>query len=154
MKNEKSKQKETKKISPIELLDEVLIIFNTTQYNSLHLIALSNLLKEKNIDIPQILLMDIVSKLEVDGFIKKSKAETISVNGHVINDVPFYLITIEGEIFQLKNGYKGVNERTILEKAKDERRDWLMIRGTWVAGIGACLLVAWEIFKYFFLEHH
>ncbi len=63
-----------------------------------------------------------------------------------------YSITFDGKIFCKQGGYANAAEMERQKMKSQNRKDWLMILGTWLAGLGAFFLVGWEIYKKFFLE--
>ena len=79
----------------------------------------------------------LISKLEKDGYLRCR-----------FKDI--YIITAEGFLF---DGYV----KQAITNAKTEKRitrnENLLIRGTWFAGIAAILLLAWQIFQYYYPAH-
>jgi len=79
----------------------------------------------------------LMNKLERDGYV-----------AHTTGDL--YTITAEGFLF---DGYV----KQAITDAQNERRivrnENLLIRGTWFAGFAALLLLAWQIFQYYYPAH-
>jgi hypothetical protein len=99
--------------------------------------------------------ISILMKLEKDGYVLSKK------NINNINEVEDYLkvsidkiyvASFEGKfLLQIQKGYVGLNRITRRKNRNQILKDWLLIVGTWMAGIGALALVGWEIYKTFFL---
>lgn len=57
----------------------------------------------------------------------------------------------KGEMLVLDGGYENLYRRNETRRINQIRREILLIVGTLVAGLGAIALVAWEIYKRFYL---
>lgn len=140
--------------SPIKQLDVLLsLFFKNKQFHSFRDISRLEELKEiAQSDIPLIL-----DKLIDDGYVKEY--QNAFQGGVDIERWSSYNITFYGKLFFKSGGYEEkervdkininkIESDLILRKRNDHR----LVIGTFVVGIGALALVAWELIKYFFLE--
>jgi len=89
----------------------------------------------------------ILDKLVKDMFITKFK--DIDINGH---EIEVYSQNIEGILFSAKGGYSGEITRNAIQIRNANRKDWLIIIGTWLAGGGSILLCVVELIKHYSWE--
>ena len=76
-------------------------------------------------------------KLDKDGYVRS-----------ITDDI--WVITADGFIFQ---GYVKQAITDAQTEKRIMRNENLLIRGTWFAGIAAILLLAWQIFQYYYPPH-
>lgn len=144
-------------LSSIQKLDVVLFLFNPpSDSRGLHKVHIMDLIKEKNIQTTDRLLNEILYKLVKDEYLRTQPGEAL----HGLNKVKtdYYLLTLDGEIFQTVTGgyeteYKSFNAKRKLDdyyrKSSDEKAKRLNIY-TLVLGIGTIGLVLFEILKFFY----
>lgn len=139
-----------KQLTSIELLDEVLGLFNSSsKFIGTHRIQISDLIRAKNFDVDYGLLTEILVKLEKDGYLRLYLGD-VQLPNQKLKDVPFYVLTIEGELFIEKGKY---TQKMINDDRNESRRwsnDYWLIRGTWAAGIAGIFLFLMEVVKFFF----
>lgn len=61
-------------------------------------------------------------------------------------------INFDGILFKESGGYQITKNNTQKENRIKSVKDWLLIGGTWLAGLGALSLTIWEIYKHFYLH--
>lgn len=137
----------------IENLNTVLDVFDssnsTTLLMGLKLNEIEGHIKGETIILSRRLLKEILFKLEKDGYLKIEE-EPIKIPTTGIVPVDFYYITIEGELFRNSGGYVKAFEREIRQKKIQNLKDWLLIWGSWIAGLGTLALAGVEIWKLVF----
>jgi hypothetical protein len=152
-------------LSPMQRLDEVLKImyppnnevaktFNRYQIKD-KLEESKGRLKITNEEVTAISnqLSQIIDKLEDDGYIYYDKdvfKKDVELRGD--DAMKNYMITFEGELFNLDGGYVTHAEKEKLRKRIQNLKDYLLIVGSCGAAIGTIGLLVWEIYKTFFLE--
>lgn len=62
------------------------------------------------------------------------------------------MLTALGYYFIADKGYTEASKRKKSQKRTQNLKDWLLIIGTWLAGLGAIFLVAWEIYQKIILD--
>jgi len=149
------------KLSPIELLDKVLYIFDSSsKHIGMHRIQIKDLLEARGIILIDGLLTEMLFKIEKDGFLRHELGDVQLLNQKV-KDIPFYILTFEGELMQLSGGYaqkskndeyKNIRLEKIESAAKANRKTvtfltWIIAAGTLVAAV----YYAIEILKHFSL---
>jgi len=63
-----------------------------------------------------------------------------------------YTLTYDGMMFNQTGGYKRQREITVKNESRKDFFDKMLLYGTWAIAIGALALVAWEIYKTYFLH--
>ncbi len=102
-------------------------------------------------------LAGVVNMLESDGLIKKLISDELKVKyENEIGYIPasrftFIVITIKGDLFYAKGGYKGAYENEKRQKVSQDLKDILLIGGSWIASIAGVGLLFFEYVK---LNHH
>lgn len=133
-------------MSPIEKLDSVLNFIATSDFSTIAN-PVKNIHHEferrKKVPIQYSEFIKILNRLSKDGYLEKS----IGSNG--ANE---YELTFDGQVFQQEGGYTKFFNDAKSENRIKKMKDWLLILGTWLTGIGALALVAWEIIKTFCLK--
>jgi|GEM_PF-1813528 len=81
----------------------------------------------------------ILDQLAIDGYVYKNTRDSWQ---------PMYSITYQGKKFWKKGGYKANAEIDRKKMRTQIVKDWLLIVGTWAAGIGAIGLCAVEVIKH------
>lgn len=137
-------------LSLLQLLDEVLLLLHNSsaRYTGLHRVAISDLLKAKGIDVSYGMLTELINKLERDKYIRHELGDVFTPQKQ--SDIPFYILTIEGEMAIHQQGYVGMYHascRTENRKVQNERS---LTWATWGAAIGTLSLTLWEIYSHFF----
>lgn len=107
------------------------------------------LLNEKHVNIEERLLIEILFKLEKDQYLRSVSDGHIRRNEiDYYADPKIYTLTFEGELFLLSGSYNGGLKRnkiieTINAKKQNlkSRNDYLLVVGSWLAGIGTIGLV-------------
>lgn len=98
----------------------------------------------------------ILDKLHSDGYVHQTEHENspepVGFGRVKIVTDKFYSINFKGKIFVQSGGYsislKTGNRKNQIQNLKD----WLMIFGTWLAGLGAFAYIVWEIYKHYYLH--
>ena len=100
----------------IEKLNEVLFLFKLeSEYQGLNRFEIDKRLKEKNIEVSYRLLTEILHKLIKDQYLRTERGKAYLPNP---TETDYYLLTLEGEIFQSNGGF--------LRKLEDEEYErWL-----------------------------
>ena len=101
------------------------------------------------------LIVEVLDRLIADGFVKESITTlAMGVNYY------FYLITFDGRFFYDNGGYKGQKEKeeaavfySQLKEKTAQRNERLLVRGTWAAAVVGLLVLAWQVFTYFYPGH-
>jgi hypothetical protein len=140
-----------KQITIIELLDEILWLLeiSSAKHSGVHRKQIADLIKSQDIDVPFTLLNEALFKLEKDKFIRHEPGDVV-VNFQK-EQTKYYMLTIEGELAKQKNGYAGIIEREKFQKKIQNRKDWLLIVGSYLAGVGTILLFFVEVYKIYHL---
>ncbi|MEO6836807.1 MAG: hypothetical protein ABI185_00360 [Ginsengibacter sp.] len=130
---------------PIKVLDDtlnrLLLLKNDTP---LTLKELHKLFSDENLNVED--FKAIINKLERDHYLDSSFYQNNPIN------LKLYRISFEGILLVKNNGYQSIFNIQANQKKTQNRKDWLMIAGTWIAGIGALVLTAWEIYKHYCLH--
>lgn len=90
-------------------------------------------------------LEQIVEKLRGDGYVYVVDSH-MYVTTKEIQPGWYIRRTFNGEIFILDGGYVTLYERVKRRRKIQNLKDWLLIFGTWVAGVAAFLLLIWQVF--------
>lgn len=128
-----------KLISPdtIFLLDKTLEIITTNcdieTSRMLKLDVSKILMDEHGIPVMTSRLDLIIDKLQEDGYVNQNEM--------------FVFKKYNAEFFLQNNGYAGIIETVKRQKRNQSRKDWLLIVGSFLAGIGTLLLFGMEIYK-------
>jgi hypothetical protein len=93
---------------------------------------------------------NLLIKLEMDGYINRKFDKDDTGNSGLT-------ISVDGKIFLANGGYVKQHELNIINATlagKDKKRvirnERLIISGTWVASIVAALLLAWQVYSYYY----
>jgi hypothetical protein len=137
-------------ISPIFYLDKVLYSFEPNNRNrGVHNLDISNNLATSDTKINRSVLTEILFKLVKDGYLRIEVDDAI-INYQTVKNIDFYLLTLEGEIFQLSGGYIKQIETTSKNENRRLSYDRRLIWGTWFAGIAAILVLLWQVWLWFY----
>jgi len=89
----------------------------------------------------------IFDKLHKDGYLDKYS--------HFVTGDPIYSINFNGKFFSRKEGGYAAKAKTEKRRKRIQNlKDWLLIAGSYLAGIGTVLLFAVELLKHFVWERH
>ncbi len=104
---------------------------------------------------------EIVDRLVLDGNLKAVENTMLipGTDSKVGSDFK-YSITFDGRLFYEGGGYKEQKRLAALKNAEIEtknkiaaRNDKRLVWGTWAAAIAAFLVIAWQVFTYFYPSH-
>lgn len=100
------------------------------------------ILKKDNRVLSKNLLAEILHKLMKDGHARiKNENDDFGIPA-------YYCITFKGRFFEKNGGYDAKQRKKLNDEKKQNRREILLIRGSWGAGIGAVGLCLIEILKF------
>ena len=161
-----------KVFTPEQKLDSVLNLLSETKHtinikgssvNALDIGEIGIFINKSEQTISENEIYLIIDKLYKDEYISyyETNNKVDKLFAAYVLDRNYYYITFEGRVFLKEGGYVQKEKDKILERAVYEsefnRRKWidrLIVFGTIFAGLGASALVIWEMYKYFYLEHH
>jgi len=144
-------------LQTLYILDECLKVFISTEnrQRAFNIIQLQDEFLNRN---PK-LLKGWSKDLTQEVIVKLIKDEFVRIDTDVYKNPPifkgdteYFMITIEGIIFLEHKGYVKLFEKEKHQKKIQNLKDWLLIFGATLAGIGAVALVIWEIYKKYCLK--
>lgn len=145
-------------LTPIQKLDQVLTCMAQDRGHSKLTGVIALVERISGVKYPADKMLQILGKLEKDGFLQ-SEDRFSSIEQ---TEIRIYYITFEGDYFiNERGGYRqkkielDLRRRKIeLENSQNQLNQILLVIGAIGAALGAIALVAWEMYKYFHLEHH
>ena len=142
--------------NPYTFLDDTIkVLLLENERNPLPLPLDDIFVNLMNVEISSRDMHIVINQLKKDGYVDAivyTKQQTQKDGIPLLADTELYFVTFSGAKLLHEGGYTTFYEKEVRQKKIQNLKDWLIIFGSWMAGIGTVFLFLVEIIKFFVLK--